>query len=210
MLFRSCKLVNVRKIVKNKSEKITSLANHYSGKLKQAWSQEEQFNSIFIIDGLSFWPVIKQKLFDTYVSRLYEYITLLVTAKTIFKQNNVSCILCSNVFGETEKAVLDIDKNPKPSILLEHAYANYTDDIERFDVLSMYDNFRDKIAVWGETQAKYLTQHKRIDPNRIVISGSPRHDSFFMDMQRKNQKSKTVLLTIHSINQVSGQADTRL
>ncbi|NDB64026.1 MAG: hypothetical protein EB170_09245 [Nitrosopumilaceae archaeon] len=73
----------------------------------------------------------------------------------------------------------------------------------------MYDNFRDKIAVWGETQKQYLVKHKHVDPNRIIVCGSPRHDSFFTNISRKNQTVKTVLLTIHSINHVSGQATIR-
>ena len=75
----------------------------------------------------------------------------------------------------------------------------------------MYQLFKDKIAVWGETQKKYLIEQKHIDPNRIIVCGSPRHDSFFLnDMTKLQKPNKTVLLTIHSINEVSGQADTDL
>lgn len=109
-----------------------------------------------------------------------------------------------------KKTILDSNNNSRPSILLEHGYANYTAAIERFDALSMYNTFRDKIAVWGETQKQYLVQQKHVDPNRILVSGSPRHDSFFMAKNKKTQARKTVLLTIHSINQVSGQSDTEL
>jgi len=206
----NCRLINTHEIEKKESNKINSLTNYYASKLDQIWSDDKPFVDIFSVDGLSIWPTIKQKLLGTYKNRLREYITLILTAKTILEQNNISCILCSNVFGETEKAILDNNNNSRPSVLLEHGYANYTASIERFDTLSMYDTFRDKIAVWGETQKQYLIQQKHVDPNRILVSGSPRHDSFFIDKNKKTQSRKTVLLTIHSINQVSGQADTEL
>lgn len=206
----NCKLLNTKKIEKNHGHKITELTNYYINKLEQLWSSDDLLN-IFVIEGLSLWPAIKQKLFATYKNRLKEYLSLIITTKNLFQVNNISCILCSNVFGETEKTILNVAGNSKPSILLEHGYANYTEEIERFDALSMYDTFRDKIAVWGETQKNYLVKQKHIDPTRIIVTGSPRHDSFFVDIiPKKPDSNTTVLLTIHSINQVSGQADTRL
>jgi len=206
----NCKLVNLSKIEKSNSKQISSLKNHYLNKLKEIWNKDEQFSTIFSVEGFSIWPIIKQKLFDTYASRFEEYITLLIAAKKILEEHNISCILSTNVFGETEKTVLAVN-NTSHSVLLEHGYANYTEEIERYDVLSMYDMFKDKIAVWGETQKKYLVEQKHVDPTRIVVTGSPRHDSFFLNKIKDKEDAKTiVLLTIHSINQVSGQADTDL
>lgn len=206
----NCKLVDLSKIEKSKSKEISLLKNHYLNKLKEIWNNDEQFSAIFNIEGFSLWPIIKQKLFDTYESRFEEYITLLIATKKTLEEHNISCILSTNVFGETEKAVLAVN-NTTHSILLEHGYANYTKEIERYDVLSMYDTFRDKIAVWGEIQKKYLVEQKQIDLTRVVVVGSPRHDSFFTNKAKSKKDAKTtILLTIHSINQVSGQADTDL
>ncbi len=207
----NCKLINSKKIEKNESEKINSLTNHYLSKLNKLWINDEQFFDIFNVEGISIWPTIKQILFITYENRIKEYVALMVTSKKILESTNIKCIISSNVFGETEKAILNYNENLKPSILLEHAYANYTSKSEQYDILSMYHLFKDKIAVWGETQKKYLIEQKHIDSDKIISCGSPRHDSFFLNNVIKNHTSnKTVLLTIHSINEVSGQADTNL
>jgi len=207
----NCKLINSKKIEKKESKNIIFLTNQYLDKLNKFWLNDKSFFDIFIIEKISIWPSIKQILFDTYKNRIKEYITLVIISKKILESNDIKCIMCSNVFGETEKTVLNFNNNSKPSILLEHGYANYTPKIQRYDILSMYGLFKDKIGVWGEVQKKYLIEQKNIDPNRIVVCGSPRHDLFFLNNKTKISKlNKTILLTIHSINDVSGQADTDL
>jgi UDP-N-acetylglucosamine 2-epimerase len=81
----------------------------------------------------------------------------------------------------------------------------------RFDVLSSYPNFKDKIAVWSNSQKKYLTEQHQIDPNRILVTGSPRHDVFFKKKVARNiRKQKTILIAPNPTNEVEGQADTNL
>ena len=43
----------------------------------------------------------------------------------------------------------------------------------------MYSSFKDKIALWGNTQKEYLIAQHAISEERILTIGSPRHDIFF-------------------------------
>ena len=73
---------------------------------------------------------------------------LILSSKMYMENSNIHSILSLNVIGETEKAILSqISKNIN-SIMLEHAFANYTEKISRYDILSNYSLFPDKIAVW--------------------------------------------------------------
>lgn len=204
----NCKIFNFKKIESAESDNINNLTNHYLTKLKQIWPQDDLFD-MFSIDGVSIWPAIKNTLFQTYQNRLKEYISLVLVSKKLFQNVNPSAIVCLNIFGETEKTILNSNSKLIPSVLLEHGYANYTPEIERYDVLSMYSLFKDKIAVWGDTQKQYLIEHKKIDPQRIIVCGSPRHDSFFTQ-KCGDVTDDVVLLTIHSINEISAKTDTNI
>ena len=61
-----------------------------------------------------------------------------------------------NEVGETEKSFLEYNNKNIPSILLEHGFIERIEKTKRFDVLSNYVNFKDKIAVWGDVKKEFL------------------------------------------------------
>ncbi|MBM3911172.1 MAG: hypothetical protein FJ356_05945, partial [Thaumarchaeota archaeon] len=88
-------------------------------------------------------------------------------------------------------------------------FANYTQELQRYDVLSNYPLLQDKIAVWGEVQKKYLVEYKNFEPKRIFVTGSPRHDIFFTrEPIQQHNKQQNVLLTIIPITNITGHAST--
>jgi len=102
-------------------------------------------------------------------------------------------------------------KHQIPFILLEHAFANYTHEISRYSILNGYPSIRDKIAVWGNIQKKYLVDHHGVDSNKIIVTGSPKHDSFFNQKLMQTEKSKkTILIAPHAITEITGQSNTEL
>ena len=204
-----CKLVNFKKLLGDERNQISSLANHYLEKLKKLWSNEEFFTRLFSIEGHSFWPLIKDVMINTYENRIVEYVELLIISKKIFERINVSCIGSLNEIGTTEKAILDMNKNHAHSILLEHGYSNYVSESSRFAITSYPPYLRDKVALWGNVQKQYLVEHREIDPNKILITGSPRHDIFFRrQLIKKSNSRKTILITPHPIAEIFGQSDT--
>jgi len=65
--------------------------------------------------------------------------------------------------------------------------------------------------VWGEMKKKYLIDRYDLDPNRIIVSGSPRHDDYFeISNKKKDDKIITVLLAPNPINPISGLESTKL
>ena len=207
-----CKVLNFDSILKEHEKcKINLLVTEYSKKLEKFWGNSPFFNNIFQIENCSFWNVVKELIMKKYSEKLPEFILLILNAKNIFQNFDVRCIVSLNEIGETEKAFLEFNNKKVPSILLEHGFTERIDRTKRFDVLSNYNNFNDKIAVWGNEKKEYLLKEYNIDPNRIIVTGSPRHDAYFNSRTEKKQlKQITVLIAPHPISDISVYSITNL
>lgn len=210
LLKSKIKMLDINKILeRDDKQQISSLKDIFIKNLEQIWSSDDLFHNLFSIENSSFWPCIKSKLFETFYNRMSEYMKLVIISKRIFEKIDLSYIISLNMMGETEKTITALNKKNVPFVLLEHAYANYTPEIARFDVLSSYHMIKNKIAVWGEVQKKYLLEQKRATQDQIIITGSPRHDSFFaMSYRRRLSQNKIILLAIHPITDLVGQSNT--
>jgi UDP-N-acetylglucosamine 2-epimerase len=77
--------------------------------------------------------------------------------------------------------------------------------------LSEHTSFNDKIVVWGEPKKRWLINEYNVDPSRILVTGSPRHDDYFSSrLKNKNNHEKTLLLAPNPINEINGQSGTNL
>jgi len=168
------------------------------------------FYEIFSFDNVSFWLPIKKKLERAISDRIIEYMSLIHVTKELFAHSNVKCILSLNVVGETEKTALALKPPQTVSIMLEHAFANYLPEFSRYDILSMYSLFPEKIAVWGPIQKKYLLEQCNIDEERIIECGSPKHDLFKQDYKFETKTPKTILLCPRPIISNTGHKDSVL
>ena len=117
--------------------------------------------------------------------------TQILVAESIKNKNDVLGIITLNFSGETEKIFSRI-KNNIPIILLQHAFANYTKSISYFDILDDYHLIKHKIAVWGDIIKDYLIHVKAIPENKIIVSGSPKYDSY--SKIKKNKKNQKIML----------------
>lgn len=200
------KIINFNKLLtKKEKESIETLAQVYHSKLEKLWSNEDLFNNIFRIGNVSFWNIICDRLMLIYKKRLDGYLTLVVSIKKIFEKINIRCMLSLNEVGETEKAFLEVNNKRIPSILLEHGFSIFFPQYSRYDILGSYSNFNDKISVWSNFQKKYLVEHRNVSPNKILVTGSPRHDSFFDKKTTKIQSNKkTVLIAPTPITELQG------
>jgi hypothetical protein len=210
VLHSKSKIINFNKFSSSNKNQIESLIKTYNEKLDLIFSNDFIFNKIFYVDHVSFWPCIKTVLTNTYKKRLSEYISLLISSKEIFEKFNFNSILALNIVGETEKSIIGITENKIPFILLEHGFSNHTHELKKFDIFHMYPLLKDKIAVWGNIQKDYLLNERQIDIEKIIVTGSPRHDPFFKEIKKMNNLKKTVLITPHPITNLSGKADTNL
>lgn len=207
----NCKILQLDNIL-NKEEKdeIPILVDKFSKKFEKLWKNSDVLNKIFQIDGISFWNVIQEVLIQTYFERLSSNISLIYSAKKILENSDIRCIVSLNEAGETEKTFLEFNNNI-PSILLEHGFIERIDKTKRFDVLSDYTSFKDKIAVWGQMKKEWLVNEYKINPKKIIVTGSPRHDNYFCyESERKNKNKIFLLLTPNPINDINGLGSTEL
>ena len=191
----NCKLIRMENFLNASDKKLISdLVIGYLEKLERLRTDSYLENK-FTVEGITIWPFLKEILIEIFRKRMYEYLLLILFSKKILTKTNVSCILTLSLDGETEKAILNLNKNSKPSILLEHGFTNYLPEISRFDITSGLSIFKDKIAVWGNIQKQYLVNVLKTPEKKILVVGSPRHDKFFREIiSTKKDSVRTVLI----------------
>ena len=191
----NCKLIRMENFLNASDKKLISdLVIGYLEKLERLRTDSYLENK-FTVEGITIWPFLKEILIEIFRKRMYEYLLLILFSKKILTKTNVSCILTLGLDGETEKAILNLNKNNKPSILLEHGFTNYLPEISRFDITSGLSIFKDKIAVWGNIQKQYLVNVLKTPEKKILVVGSPRHDKFFREIiSTKKDSVRTVLI----------------
>ena len=204
----NCKIATPEKLLNNNEKQtIIKLTSDYQKKLKEVWMEEDFLTKYFTIEDCSIWPIIKKILFRIYNERINEYITMLVLSEKIFSELNIKNIISLNVVGETEKAVLYSNVNKKPSIMLEHAFGNLLPEVTRYVIFDI-TKLNDRIAVWGESQKKYLVNHLKIPSEKIILCGSPRHDTFFKHEKKKKLGIKKIVITTQNLEWTNAQVDT--
>ncbi len=207
-----CKILKLDNVLnKHEQAQIPSLVDNYSRKIDNLWKNSEILSNIFQIYGYEFWDSMKDTMMKLYSERLFSYISLILSMKKITDQLNIKCIVSLNESGETEKTLLEVNKKKFPTVLLEHGFIERISETKRFDILSEHTSFNDKIVVWGEPKKRWLINEYDINPNRIFVTGSPRHDDYFSSrLKSKNISQKTLLLAPNPINEINGQSSTNL
>ena len=90
----NCKLISKNDLFGEKDEReISETKEKYSQKLLDLWNNNESFDKIFRINGISFWPIIKNNLKQVFTRRMNDYVESVFFAKKLFSKINISCIL---------------------------------------------------------------------------------------------------------------------
>ena len=178
---------------KSQFEEIKTARANFLYKIKNV-TKNKIFLPNFVYDEIDFNMTIQEKINNILIQRLDEYLAQILVAESIENADDVLGIITLNFSGETEKIFSRI-KNDIPVILLQHAFANYTKSISYFDILDDYHLIKHKIAVWGDIIKDYLIHVKAIPENKIIVSGSPKYDSYSrIEKNKKNQKIMLVTL----------------
>ena len=151
----------------------------------------------FDYKGINFSSFLQKKLNRILIQRLDEYIMQILIAESIKSRSDIQGIVTLNFSGETEK-VFSYVQEKIPILYLQHGFANYTESISYFDVLDDFDSIKNKIAVWGDIIKDYLIHVKAIPENKIIVSGSPKYDSFSR-IEKNSKRKKIMLVTIRPI-----------
>lgn len=207
----NCKILNLEKVL-SKSEKseIPILTEEYSKKFEDFWENTEFFENFFQIENLSFWEPIKNTIIKSYYKKISNFIFLIKTTKILFEKMDIRCIVSLNEVGETEKTFLEFNKKEIPSVLLEHGFVERDSQTKRFDKVE-YLRFKDKLGVWGNFKKKFMSNEYGINPERIIVTGSPRHDDYFHSRMKPNvSKELVILLAPNPITDISGLKNSNL
>ena len=207
-----CKILKLDSILDDIEKRdISVLVEQYSKKIENLWGNNEFFEDLFKIENYSFWQIINTMMIQTYEKRLSTYIEMIKSVKKVFKIIDVRCIVSLNEVGETEKVFLEVNNGNVPSIVLEHGFLERIPKTKRFDIIGDYVNFKDTIAVWGNNKKKWLLSEYNIKENKILVTGSPRHDIYFKSkIKNKETKNKIILLAPNPISEISGLSSTEL
>lgn len=206
----NCKILNFQQLLnKNEKQKIPLIVQEYSIKIENFFNSKV-FQQFFKIENHSFWNAIKDDLIQSYLKKLPDFINRILCLKIIFHSMNIRCIVSLNEVGETEKSFLEFNNKQIPTIMLEHGFNETTLETKLFHTNEL-TKFNDKIAVWGTMKKNDLINNFNVDSNKILITGSPRHDEYFHSrLTTKFSNDITVLLAPNPITDFSGLANTEL
>ena len=154
----------------------------------------------FDYKGINFSSFLQKKLNRILIQRLDEYIMQILIAESIKSRSDIQGIVTLNFSGETEK-VFSYVQEKIPILYLQHGFANYIESTSHFDVLDDFHLIKNKIAVWGDIIKDYLIHVKAIPENKIIVSGSPKYDSFSR-IEKNKKRKKIMLVTIRPITMV--------
>jgi len=175
---------------KSQFEEIKTARANFLHKIKNV-TKNKIFLPNFVYDEIDFNMTIQEKINNILIQRLDEYLAQILVAESIENADDVLGIITLNFSGETEKIFSRIQSDI-PVILLQHGFANYTKAISYFDILDDYHLIKHKIAVWGDIIKDYLIHVKAIPENKIIVSGSPKYDSY--SKIKKNKKNQKIML----------------
>jgi len=151
----------------------------------------------FDYKGINFSSFLQKNLNRILIQRLDEYIMQILIAESIKSRSDIQGILTLNFSGETEK-VFSYVQEKIPILYLQHGFVNYIESTSHFDVLDDFHSIKNKIAVWGDIVKDYLIRVKAIPENKIIVSGSPKYDSFSR-IEKNRKRKKIMLVTIRPI-----------
>jgi len=178
---------------KSQFEEIKTARANFLDKIKNV-TKNKIFLPNCVYEEIDFNVIIQKKINNILIQRLDEYLIQILVAESIKNADDIAGIITLNFSGETEKIFSRIQSDT-PVILLQHGFANYTKAISYFDILDDYHLIKHKIAVWGDIIKDYLIHVKSIPENKIIVSGSPKYDSYSrIEKNKKNQKIMLVTL----------------
>lgn len=205
------KIINYNKLLNfHEKKQLEILSKEYLQKLNTIFLKNQILSKIFSVETYSIWNIIKHQLIKNYKDRFEEYMFAYLAAKKIIEKIDIKCIMTLNEVGETEKSFLAANKNRFPSIMLEHGFAVFVPESIRYSVLSNYPEFNDRIAVWSEDQRIFLENSLNIKSEKIIVTGSPRHDKLFFRKHKKPNKPYRVLIAPTPITQIQGFDITKM
>ena len=205
-----CKIINPEKFFDIDRGEFDNLKIKYNLALKKLWENDIELKKNFSKNNVQFWPIIKERLEKICKSRLESRLKSIIITKNILKRLDLNCILSLNEHGETENLFHMINHNKIPTVLLQHGFIRYDEqlfDLQwRYENESMYGIKSNYLLLWGRADFNFYSKFG-IPKEKLIITGSPKHDHYIP--HHNKSKQKIVLLAIMPISNVSGLCTTK-
>ena len=194
----NCKVVVLSNFEKKIKSKISDEQKLLSSNLEKIWTNNLLFEKLFSIDSYTFWYSIKPIFIKTCYDRFSESLRRILLLHELFNQFNISLILEWAETGQEEKEVLAVSKEfGIKSIMLQHSMfpiAKIWQPFSRFLANFSHEHQSDKQAVWGNLTRKHAISNG-LDKEKLIVTGSPKHDSFFSLEKNQESTGKILLAT---------------
>jgi len=186
-----CKIISTRRLL---NEKLWTFTENqkllFKERMNSVWDNEDYFNSIFSINGITFWRFLKPIMLELFNKRSLDAIFEIELAKKLFERHHFSAILVWSEIGSTEQILIRVAKKLGiPVILLQHGYFYDSDssgahNMNKFQ--GVFPTDADRYIVWGKIEEDH--QIRCGTPREIVhVLGSPQHDRIF-EFDKKQEK----------------------
>jgi hypothetical protein len=189
-----CGILSINDFKNNQTKNKTLLEkNELLTNLKLLQDSENVLKIIFTHNQESFWNIIKHEFLKMITERFQESIERLILINEMFNQINVKVILDWAHTGVEEKEINHHAIKKKIAVYcLQHGIMTLNSKLEKYlPLMPVLPSKNVKMLVWGKTMESYVLDHK-INPEKISIVGSPRHDRFFKKNISNN--SNTILI----------------
>ena len=189
-----CKILSINDFENNQTKKkIISEQNQLKNNLKLLLDNDNILKIMFKYNQESFWNIIKEEFSKIIIDRFEESIKRLVLINEMFDKINIKLIVDWAHTGVEEKEINHVAIKKKISVFcLQHGIMTLNPKFEKYlSLMPVLPSNNAKMLVWGKIMESYLLDHK-INPDKISIVGSPRHDRFFNKTISKN--NNTILI----------------
>lgn len=202
----NCKILNLNNFEKQLSKIISLELKKFSNNLENLWKLEKDFEDVFSINSISIWKSIEHTFRVTCSQRFLESVKRILLLNEFFKNYNISVILEWAELGQEERELILVSKKFNvESIMLQHALDTTYSGWNRFHRFVLggfsYSYISDKQALWGELPKKQALCFPNNTKEKIIVSGSPRHDKFFLE--KKNESKGIILLATTAVTGIS-------
>jgi len=194
----NCKVIDLSNFEKKIKSKITNEQKLLFTNLEKIWKNDSLFEKLLSIDSYTLWSSIKPIFIKICHERFSESLRRILLLHELFNQFKISLILEWAETGQEEKEVLAVSKKfGIKSIMLQHSMfpiAKIWKPFGRFLGLFSHEHQSDKQAVWGNLTMDYAISNG-LDKDKLLLTGSPKHDAFFSLEKNEESTGKILLAT---------------
>ena len=179
-IFKSkCKIINpYRKIGKSFESQLTNNIKKMKNQILELYKNEILLKSVFHLDNISIWPLIKTDIATLLESRLDESIRDIMYTFENFKKYKIDGICILSEIGYTEQISIEIAKNLDIPIFLIQAGVYWdTKEANAMNISQgIYPFKSDFHLCFGLPQKNDCINNSRISESKIIPTGPVRYD----------------------------------